>query len=341
MRHKDAMRSINWCNYRYYFYDGYGRYGLAFLRALSRAGQVNIYPMIIEQVSEMPGWLQRMAGLDFSRLTISCMPPNSCPKIVGRQWMMTMYEADGLPAGWAEYCNWKADLIIVPCEHNADMFKQQGVRKPIHVVHGGTCPEEFPVLPPRHTDRPYTFLALGDRGSRKGMDIVWRAFWNAFGSSDDVRLVIKARPDSIKDIDLTNSDKRVSIWREDVTSMAEVYSQVDCFVFPSRGEGWGMPPREAAMMGLPVIATRYSGLEIGIDNWARPINHYTLRKSMLPIDGTWANPDVEEVTEHMKWCYEHQEEAKQFGLKAAAWLRANQTWQHAADSFLQLLEMYG
>lgn len=334
------MRSINWCNYRYYFYDGYGRYGIAFLKALARSGQINIYPMIIEQISEMPGWLQRMAGLDFSRLTISCMPPNSAPTVPGRHWIMTMYEADAIPENWAAYCNSKAQLIIVPCEHNARVFYDQGVRVPIHVVHGGTCPEEFPVLPPRKTERPYTFLALGDRGSRKGMDLVWRAFWQAFGDNPDVRLIVKVRPDSLRELDLTNSDRRVSVWREDVASMSSVYPHVDCFVFPSRGEGWGMPPREAAMMGLPVIATRYSGLEIGIDNWALPINNYVPKTSMLPIKGTWACPDVDEVAERMKWCYEHQDEAKQFGLKAASWLRANQTWDHAAKQFLDLLDMY-
>jgi glycosyltransferase involved in cell wall biosynthesis len=251
-----------------------------------------------------------------------------------------MYECDALPEGWADYCNWKADMVIVPCEHNARVFYEKGVRKPIYVVNGGTCPTEFPILPERKTDRPYTFLALGDRGSRKGMDIVWSAFWKAFENSDDVRLIIKARPDSIKDIDLTNSDKRVSIWRDDVQSMADVYSQIDCFVFPSRGEGWGMPPREAAMMGLPVIATRYSGLEVGIDNWAIPIDKYTMRPAMLPVKGDWAHPDVEEVKEKMLWCYDHQSEAKALGLRAAQWLRDNQTWDHAAKQLLDLLDRY-
>ena len=334
------MRSINWCNYRYYWYDGYGRYGLAFLRALVRSRAINIYPMIIEQINEVPGWLQRMAGLDFSRLTLSCMPPSSAPKVPGRQWLMTMYEADAIPDNWAEYCNWKSDLIIVPCEHNADVFKRAGVRKPIFVVNGGTCPEEFPLLPERQSDQPYTFLALGDRGSRKGMDIVWRAFWKAFGNNDGVRLVIKARPDSIKDLDLTNSDRRVSVWREDVKSMSQVYSHIDCFVFPSRGEGWGMPPREAAMMGLPVIATRYSGLEVGLDNWAIPVNNYTMKPAMLPIDGDWAWPDADEVAERMKWCYENQSESRRFGLQAAQWLRENQTWDHAAKQLLDLFDLY-
>lgn len=37
------------------------------------------------------------------------------------------------------------------------------------------------------------------------------------------------------------------------------YAAADAFVLPSRGEGWGRPHVEAMSMGLPVIATNWSG----------------------------------------------------------------------------------
>ena len=37
------------------------------------------------------------------------------------------------------------------------------------------------------------------------------------------------------------------------TAMPSLYKSVDCFVLPSRGEGWGRPQTEAMAMGLPVI----------------------------------------------------------------------------------------
>jgi glycosyltransferase involved in cell wall biosynthesis len=97
------------------------------------------------------------------------------------------------------------------------------------------------------------------------------------------------------------------------------------------------------MMGLPVIALRYSGLEDGIDHWAIPVEKYTMGPvppSATDVCGDWANPDEDEIAETLRWCYENREEARQKGLAAAAWLREHQTWDHAAQKLITLLERY-
>lgn len=328
---------INWFNYLFLPIDGYGRYGLHFVRALSRLG-VDVYPATVETV-DAPGWFQRLQGLDFSKLSISLMPPHHLRSVPGRQWNYSMYEGTGLPDGWARHVMDKAERVIVPAAWLVDVFREHGVTHPIDVVPGGIDPEEFPVVPPPKWDRPYTFLALGDRGSRKGMDTVWQAFYAAFGKRPDVRLIVKSRAGGLTYVDMTNSDRRVSIWRSDVDSMADVYAQVDCFVFPTKGEGYGLPPREAAAMGVPVICTQWSGVD-DCDQWAIPIKDYKMVESALDGGGQWALPSVEETAMHMQWCFDHREEARQIGLKGAAWLRANATWQHAACKLFKLLEAH-
>ena len=42
-------------------------------------------------------------------------------------------------------------------------------------------------------------------------------------------------------------------------ALPQLYKAADCFVLPTRGEGWGRPHVEAMAMGLPVIATNWSG----------------------------------------------------------------------------------
>lgn len=43
------------------------------------------------------------------------------------------------------------------------------------------------------------------------------------------------------------------------TDLPKVYRSVDALLAPSRGEGWGRPHSEAMAMGLPVVATNWSG----------------------------------------------------------------------------------
>lgn len=333
--------TINYLAYRLIKEDGYGRYGVQQIRALHKAG-VDVYPDTVATL-EMPTWMQRLRGLDLGKLTISLMPPHELPGFAGRQWNSTMYESSGIPDGWAEHVNRKAERLIVPSPWMIDVFRAAGVKKsvPIDVIPGGVCVEEFPVHNPPVTDRPYTFLAFGDRGTRKGFDTAYQAFYRAFGDHPDVRLIVKSRPMNLRELTTAGGDRRVSLWREDVTSLAEVFTLCDCFVFPTKGEGWGLPPREAACTGKPVITTRWSGTADGIDHWAIPINTYTLVPASIPGGGVWARPNVNEVAQHMRWCYESREDARQLGLRAAQWLRDNQSWDHSAQALIELIETWG
>lgn len=345
------MLRINWVAFNYHRCDGYGRYSKHLIRALNRRG-VDVRPYLTDQV-RLDGWMQRMAGIDYSRITITCTPPFMLCPLPGRQWNLTMTEGTRLPEGWAPHLNLCAERVIVPCEHNRKAFVTSGVKIPVDVALGGTSPDEFPVVRREYSERrgiPYTFLALGDRGARKGWVEVYSAFYQTFGApadTPDVRLLIKTRPHSNNIIDRIASaegrDPRIDCWCADVDHMADVYAAADAFAIPSRSEGWGMPHREAAMMGLPVITTRYSGLDDGhTEHWSIPVEAYKLEaiptNNTMNIAGEWAKADVSELAERMRWCYEHPAEAAERGRQAAQWLRENQTWDHAADALIALIE---
>lgn len=334
---------LNWLGDGFNKYSGYGRMGAYFIRELCRLG-VEVTP-VLANAMDTPLWLQSdLHRADFDHITISLMYGANFREIEGRQWGFTMYEDTGLPDGWAELINTRCERLIVLCEHNAETFKQAGVSVPIHVVYGGTDPDEFALVERREQDRPYTFMCLGDAGVRKGVEVAWSAFFEAFGeTTDDVRLIIKTRKNGMPGV-LTDSftDPRIRVWKEDVDNVADVYREADCFVFPSYGEGWGMPPREAAMMGLPVIATNWSGLEVGINHWALSIDDFDMRPSLLKSkNAQWAVPRVGAVAEEMRWCYDNPESANMMGFHASQWLRKNQTWTHSAQQLIELLEVYG
>lgn len=333
---------INWVGHRFIKEDGYGRFGIHMIRALTRLG-VNVHPLTATTLYDLPADILQMTGVDFSNRSIFLMapiaikdapPPNS--------FIWTMHEDSRLPSEWAVKIN-QFERCIVPCEHNAEVFRAGGVTIPIDVVHGGTSPEEFPV---RETveDRPYTYICLADRGSRKGWETVWGAWYEAFPQTvTDVRLIIKARPEMVPEWfrEANLPDKRIERWYDNVPDMKQVFNRADCVVYPARGDGWGMWWREAAMMGLPALVTPYSGNAVGAHEAAITLEKYTMVESMLDYSqGEWAMADQHEVAEKMRWCYEHQAEAREKGRSAAAWLRQNQTWDHSAKALLKLIEAH-
>jgi glycosyltransferase involved in cell wall biosynthesis len=336
------MFNINWVNYRYLTVDGYGLFGLNLVQAIFRQG-VDITPYQID-ILKWPTWLQLMGGFNPAKLTVQLMPSYETRPTGGRIWNYTMWESTALEPRWFPPIRKNVTRLIVPHEFLVEVFPGRLTNDcPVHVVPGGTNPDEFPVtaFSPFETGRPYAFLALGDRGNRKGWDAVWRCFYQAFGDSPDVRLIVKTRQGGLPDMWSAGWDNRVTFYRDDVDTMRDVYAMADCFVFPSRGEGWGMPPREFAMTGKPAIVTRWSGLEAGIDHWAIPLNKITMAPSNLPGGGDWAMTDDDELTERMRWVFDHRDEARQNGLQAAQWLRDNQTWDHSAQAIIRLLEKYG
>jgi len=312
--------------------DGYGRFCLKTAQALIRAGH-DIYPFEIKTLDK-PAWFCQAQGLRFDRATLQIMPPHNARELPGRSAILTMHESAFLPIGWGDHVNRKAQVLIVPHEWLVPVFEQGGVEIPIEVVKSGIDPEECAVIRPKHNG-PYTFMCLGDRGSRKGWDLVWRAFYKVFDyGNKDVRLIVKARPSSLPNLDFSyGRDDRLTIWRQDVKSVADIFAPADAFVFPTRCEGWGQPCREAAGCGLPTVVTRYSGVDDETDKWAIPIDNYKMVESnMEGCGGLWAEPDFDELCEKMLWLYEHQDEAAQKGLQSARWMRANRTYAQSAHN---------
>ena len=150
-----------------------------------------------------------------------------------------------------------------------------------------------------------------------------------------MRLIVKGRASLENDMlriiaGASNPDPRITFWLDDVESPADLYAMAHCFVIPSRSEGWGMPHREAAMMGLPVITCKHSGLDDGhTDEWATVVAKTTTER--IPgghdhILGTWQRADVGEVVDTMRSCYSLPIAAAERGTAAREWLSANQTW---------------
>lgn len=183
----------------------------------------------------------------------------------GRKIALSMFESTQLPEGWVQSLNRSAE-VIVPCQWNVDVFKEQGVTVPIHKIPLGVS-DAFHYVP-RTEGKVFRFLAFGDRGDRKFWNKALFAFIKAFRDRDDVELVLKSR---FVPKGFGNKNVREIVSNYTDAEMQALYASCDCLIFPTSGEGFGMPPREFAMTGGLPLVTNYGGLADDLDQWGLPL----------------------------------------------------------------------
>lgn len=255
----------------------------------------------------------------------------------------TMWESSRVPEQKIPHCN-AMDELWVPCVHNREAFERSGVTVPIFILPLGYDPEAWPQVR-RGKRKTFTFLIEAMLTLRKGWDIVHHAFHAAFDPPEkypDVRLVMKSsRKRGIHKV--RDDDERVKIideiWSQE--KLLDLYHQADCFVYPSRGEGWGLGPLQAMATGLPVICIDWSGpADYLHEDYAYPITEYEMKPCKplgLEGDGVWAEPDFDQVVALMRHVHENQSEARAKGRKAAKEVKKRFTFQCAAQQIVERL----
>lgn len=312
--------------------DGYGYAGIQIAQAIKRMG-LSATMIDVSDNGKFPTSKQEWV-VDETAVVLT-VPEFwelvKTPRLIG----YTMFECTSLPEGWVEAINRYAQKCIVPCQWCLDSFAEQGVAVPIEIVRLGINSADYYPILRQHEGQPYTFLWSGTGDLRKGWDVAYKAFMLAFGDRSDVKLKLHFREMPLGVVSFDDPNVEVVAGKLPLGQLRELLQSADCFVFPSRGEGWGLPPREAAATGLPVIATDCTGLSEEIEQWAMPLQ--TAGRSIasygcwMPGEiGEWAKPDVDHLVYLMRWCESHRQQAETFGMNAAFWLADNTPWERTA-----------
>ena len=223
---------------------------------------------------------------------------------------LTMYEASDpltVHPEWEGDCQY-VDEMIVPSQYCKDVFSQF-VDRPISVLPLGIN-QGYAIAHKRvrrTEEEDFTFFSHGTLTNRKAPLETLEAFQKAFPKNKypHVKIVFKTRlgifglgQNQIPNV----NDSRVTIINQDWTlkELLDQFLKSDAYVFPTRGEGYGMTPREAMMAGLPTMFTDCTGLSEVANpavNWPIPVKGEV--SSIL--GGTWYEPDWDYVIDSMRW----------------------------------------
>lgn len=252
--------------------------------------------------------------------------------------LYSMNESTKLTRQEVTLINAHIGCVLVPARQMVAYYELSGVKRPVYFVGGAVdlyLRSEWPDRLARREsdpDRPFTWLTVSYGDFRKGADLTIQAFVSLYARDPRHRLIIKARDDAEKSWLAALDIPGISVYgglRSHV-EWNRLLAEADAFVFPSRGEGYGLPPREAVVAGLPTIATNWLGMS-DVKHWGWPLGfdmiNIPVGNDMNADDAMWAQPRLEDLKASMVDIYENYEDA----LKRAA---AGREYLLMTDNFM-------
>jgi glycosyltransferase involved in cell wall biosynthesis len=306
---------------------GYGNASRQLVRALGERGSYNVPCSPIALNFSMP------TDYKYSDYTIGYTPWESTE--VPYNWMTGLLEVDDL---WSTSA-WTAKQLARIADRE------------VFVLPHGIEPCWKPVLH-EVSNKPFTFIHVGDPAIRKGGDIVLQAWYKHFRFRTDLRLIYKCIKYPLARVkDKTGSiivapgsiDNVVVITKSlSQNEMWNLYRDSDCLVYPTRGEGFGLIPFEAMASGLPTILPVQGGtgqfaglsdLQITRSIWVNSNND-----DIHP--GLWMDHDLDEVVFLMEKAMDDRYDHYGAAYESAFDLHSTYSWEQIADNALTRMSLY-
>jgi glycosyltransferase involved in cell wall biosynthesis len=265
-----------------------------------------------------------------------------------RNHFFTMWEADKLPEEFVETLN-GAQSWIVPSQHNKALWARYGfdakvVPLGVHEAYTLGDPDRSRLAGPGGS-RPLRFLFVGSQSPRKGWPVIAPAYAKAFSEmvpNANVQLIVKTIQNEGEGKLIRSEDGKVLVDTRDLsaTEMLGLYRYADVFLFPSLGEGFGLPPLEAMASGALAVSTANTGLSDFIDDGTAFVIPQTIPAELQY--GTEAQqimlPSVDKLAEMLAYVYQQWGTPDVETRRQSGCIRARSlTWDNTCTKLLEAI----
>jgi glycosyltransferase involved in cell wall biosynthesis len=260
------------------------------------------------------------------------------------------WEESSIPIEIIDGFNNFYDEIWVPSNFVKQSLIGSGAIINVDIVPHGI--EKIKYTQPKKTDK-FRLLHISSCFPRKSPDILIPAFIDEFSQNEDVELTIKTftNPhnnvlDIIEHYRSQNHRNNINVIEGDYSreDMENLYVNNHFFVFPSRGEGFGLPVLESHSYGRGAIipmSTSLSELFIpGVDISVDFIAEYS-RSHLASYGSIWFSPKYESLRLSLRKAYEEWD-LSDHGISASRIDKMSNlsllTWSNVASHILDLLK---
>lgn len=266
---------------------------------------------------------------------------------------ITQFECDRIPEKYIEFVN-QCDALITTSNFQVPIWRECGLRIPIHVLTPGVDTQYFSYKRP-DPDGTFKVLLLGALSPRKNVEGAIRIFQAASGGREDWRLTIKSRGYLRKE--WYTGDPRIQVIEGDAPPgyIKQLYETHDCLLWPSKGEGVGLPPLEAMSCGMELVCSQNSGML----DYLRSENSYPIKMAgkvwaaaegeafskefvneLYGDPGNYWIPDEDHGAKQLRKCFDNWADGKGRGERAAKYVRARHTLRDQAASVWEAVRQY-
>ncbi len=278
----------------------------------------------------------------------------------------SIYETDRIPYYWKLILNHeRIKEIWVGSEFNKKTYTDSKVdRDKITVVNLGVDIEKYnpknKKLEQFSNPDNFYFSYISELKMCKGFDLLLKGFFEEFKEEEKAKLIFKCTSSSnpkeieniVKIIKMFKGDSKASVelvyGAQTEDFMKSLYASADCFVLPSRGEGWGLGIIQSMASGVPVITSNCSAQmtycneknSLLVDtNYEKIHDIAWLMQVQVQNEHWWWEPNYNQLKQKMRYAFENRDKIKEMAVIARKDVEKF-SWDYTAMTMVKALQKY-